>query len=118
GDLEADRLGALGVERPQVHVDQAPAVLERHLRAEAVYLLVGAAHPDQPGPRDAPAPGLCPPPGRPPENVNRRPPPRPAWPPARRWPPRCWPGCPSRRSQPSGSRTPSPCSAPPTRPGP
>ena len=43
GDLEADRLRALGVERPQVDVDEAPAVLEGDLRAEAIDLVVGAA---------------------------------------------------------------------------
>ena len=40
GDLEAHRLGALGVERPQVDVDESPAEPEGDLRAEPVDLVV------------------------------------------------------------------------------
>ena len=60
GDLEADRLRALGVERPQVDVHEAPAVLERDLRAEAVDLVVGAVDADDLGPVDAGAEDLGP----------------------------------------------------------
>src|SRR5262245_11785023 len=59
GDLVADRLGALGIERPQVDVDEAPAVLERHLRTQAVDLVVGAGHADDLGPKDAGAEDLA-----------------------------------------------------------
>src|SRR5205807_3494357 len=38
-----------GVERPQVDVDEAPAVLERDLRAQAIDLVVGAVHADNVG---------------------------------------------------------------------
>ncbi len=58
GDLEAERLRSFGVEGPQVDVDEAPAVLERHLRAEAVDLVVGATHLDDLGPVDAGAENL------------------------------------------------------------
>ncbi len=41
-DLEPHRLRALGVVRPQVDVDEAPAVAIGHLRAQAVHIVVGA----------------------------------------------------------------------------
>ena len=41
-DLEPVRLRAFGVVRPQVDVHEAPAVAIRHLRAEAVHVVVGA----------------------------------------------------------------------------
>ena len=45
-DLEAHRLGAFGVVGPQVHVDEAPAVFARDLRAQAVDLIVSAVDAD------------------------------------------------------------------------
>ena len=48
GDLEAQRLGALGVERPHVDVDERPALLlARDLGGEPVDVVVGAVHRDQ-----------------------------------------------------------------------
>ena len=46
GDLEAVGLGAFGVVRPQVHVDDRPAVLVGDLGAEAVDVVVVAADAD------------------------------------------------------------------------
>jgi hypothetical protein len=42
GDLEAVRFRAFGVVRPQVDVDESPAVAVRHLRAEPVHVVVRA----------------------------------------------------------------------------
>src|SRR3546814_5349120 len=47
GDLEGERLGALGVERAQVDVDEAPAGLVGDLEAEAVDVVVGALDRDR-----------------------------------------------------------------------
>ena len=60
GDLEAERLRPLGVERPQVDVDEAPAVLERHLGAETIDLVIGALDADDLGAVDAGAEDLGP----------------------------------------------------------
>ena len=48
-NLEAHRLGALGVIRAEVHVDEAPAVFAGDLGAQAVHLVVGAADADDVG---------------------------------------------------------------------
>ena len=48
GDLVADRLRALGVVRPQIDVDEAPAVLEGDLRAEAIDVVVVAVDAHEP----------------------------------------------------------------------
>src|SRR5439155_26246980 len=58
GDLEAHRLGALGVVGPQVDVHEAPAILEGDLRTQAVHLVVGAADADDLRPVDAGAQDL------------------------------------------------------------
>ena len=47
GDLEAHRLGALGVVGAQVDVDDAPAVAVADLRAEPVHAVVVATHADE-----------------------------------------------------------------------
>ena len=48
GDLVAQGLGALGVERPHVDVDERPALLlAGDLRGEAVDVVVGAVHRDE-----------------------------------------------------------------------
>ena len=60
GDFEAHRLRAFGVERPQVHVHEAPAVLDGDLGAEAVHLVVGAVDADDLRPVDRGAEDLGP----------------------------------------------------------
>ena len=47
GDLERERLGALGVVGPQVDVHERPRMLGRQLGAEPVDVVVVAAHRDQ-----------------------------------------------------------------------
>ena len=59
GDLEADRLGSLGVERPEVDVDEPPAEPEGDLRAEAVDLVVVALDRDHLGAVDRGAQDLA-----------------------------------------------------------
>ena len=41
-DFEPHRLGAFGVVRAQVDVDEAPAIPIRHLRAQAIHIVVVA----------------------------------------------------------------------------
>ncbi len=40
GDLEAHRLRSLRVVRPQIHIDEAPAIGVRDLRAQAIHLVI------------------------------------------------------------------------------
>ncbi len=97
GDLEADGLGALGVERPEVDVDESPAEAEGDLRAEAVDLVVVALDGDDLGAVDGRAQDLALLEIVGDEDVSLEAGGR------RRWPRRCWRDCPWRRSRPSGN---------------
>ena len=53
GDLEAERLRALRVVGPHVHVHERPVTITGQLRAEAVDVVVAAPHRHELGPVDA-----------------------------------------------------------------
>ena len=44
GDLVSEGLGAVAVERTQVDINQAPAILSGDFRAEAVYFVIIPLH--------------------------------------------------------------------------